>query len=1108
MLPCLTALATAAWSQETRDPWRWPFSQNSIWNTPLGTGATFVPANLAQRSDERINAEIEYHLRAWATDPLVTVNNPDGTPAWGGSFGQIRVPAYFSPAPWNTTPGPGYSTPNNCTTILSPDGSTMTQLQPCLRDSPGGPLRGYPQRSNADNYLLSGRGIEGTHYGSGLSAMGGSLRVGDLTAAEPPRFALKLLLWGARYLYRATPNGTDAKGPGWRWPATRSDGYSQSGSLAYNGTNPELAMGSLLAIPPAVTEASLQLESDVGRKLFWTLQNYGAYVVDDTAQAPLGLSVEQGVPEEVQSVYGQALFGSFPTSGITRDLRKLLQALQVVTNNTSATVGGPGARRASLAPAQLANPVADPAFDLTTASAWVATGNAALVAAAGPYGSRTARVRSGGEFTQTITGLIPDTWYEVFALGRAAAGGTLRVGARDFGGTEVAATTTATAFVGLRARFRTGPASTSAKIFVTNAAAADAFADDISVTRTRSPSPPVNDAFAAATALAGASTTVQGNAANATREPGEPTHAPIAGGASLWWAWTAPASGPTTLTTSASDYDTQLAVYTGAALASLAAVAANDDEAPGIATSRLTFTAIAGTTYHIALDGAGGQTGNFRLQITQTQGADAFASRPPLPPGGGTIASSNATATRETGEPDHYPDGNPGSGSIWWSWTAPRNGAVQINTLGSNFDTVLAAYTGNTLAALTRIASNDDSSGVTSRIDFSATRGTTYAIAVDGYSSSSRGSIALALIFTPSNQPPILTAVTTDAATDAFADTPVHVSAILATDADDDPLTFTYQWQSTVDGATFTAAPGLTTATLPADPAHSGRRWRCVVTATDGQGGSASLATSAFALDRRPPTVARHGQPWSYDSDLFLAPGPGGEAPAFRFAADSETPAGLSIDPATGLVSGTIDEPAGGFFRLRIERFTAASSVFRPIPLLVGSTLGIHRVPTGRTWSLTQDTALVGRLVVEGAIETAGHTLTVEPTFAAWFDGWYPDLAADPSADRDRDGLADGLEYALGSDPSRPSPADQPTIRIASTNGGRHLEITFRRQRAPSSVSYIVETSPNLATWSPLPTETGETVEPVDASFERVMRTDPTPLGDTPRFIRLRVVTP
>ena len=57
-----------------------------------------------------------------------------------------------------------------------------------------------------------------------------------------------------------------------------------------------------------------------------------------------------------------------------------------------------------------------------------------------------------------------------------------------------------------------------------------------------------------------------------------------------------------------------------------------------------------------------------------------------------------------------------------------------MGTYGSDFDTLLAVYIGTSVDALTEVASDDDGGpGLTSRVVFSATGGTTYRIAVDGY---------------------------------------------------------------------------------------------------------------------------------------------------------------------------------------------------------------------------------------------------------------------------------------------------------------------------------------------------------------------------------------
>jgi len=63
----------------------------------------------------------------------------------------------------------------------------------------------------------------------------------------------------------------------------------------------------------------------------------------------------------------------------------------------------------------------------------------------------------------------------------------------------------------------------------------------------------------------------------------------------------------------------------------------------------------------------------------------------------------------------------------------PRNGPVTFDTVGSRFDTLLAVYTGSSLASLGLIESNNNINGfVTSRVSFNASMGMTYRIAIDG----------------------------------------------------------------------------------------------------------------------------------------------------------------------------------------------------------------------------------------------------------------------------------------------------------------------------------------------------------------------------------------
>jgi hypothetical protein len=102
----------------------------------------------------------------------------------------------------------------------------------------------------------------------------------------------------------------------------------------------------------------------------------------------------------------------------------------------------------------------------------------------------------------------------------------------------------------------------------------------------------------------------------------------------------------------------------------------------------------------------------------------------------GSVSGTNIGATRETGEPNHSPDGRGGIHSIWYRWEAPATGIVTIDTIGSGFDTVLAVYTENSLSSLSVGFKNDDiDPGVVtnSRVTFPVTAGLTYRIAVDGF---------------------------------------------------------------------------------------------------------------------------------------------------------------------------------------------------------------------------------------------------------------------------------------------------------------------------------------------------------------------------------------
>jgi subtilisin family serine protease len=117
--------------------------------------------------------------------------------------------------------------------------------------------------------------------------------------------------------------------------------------------------------------------------------------------------------------------------------------------------------------------------------------------------------------------------------------------------------------------------------------------------------------------------------------------------------------------------------------------------------------------------------------FSTTPANDDFTNAQPINGSSGTVVGSNVNGTRESGEPLHAQNG--GGASIWFLWTAPNNNWVTFDTVGTGFDTLLAAYTGTDVGTLTPVASNDDYGNLTtSHLSFAPVAGTTYALAVDG----------------------------------------------------------------------------------------------------------------------------------------------------------------------------------------------------------------------------------------------------------------------------------------------------------------------------------------------------------------------------------------
>ena len=226
--------------------------------------------------------------------------------------------------------------------------------------------------------------------------------------------------------------------------------------------------------------------------------------------------------------------------------------------------------------------------------------------------------------------------------------------------------------------------------------------------------PPANDDFANRTALVSSgSIAVTGRNASATTQALEPTIAGDTVYRSVWWEWTAPFTGPVTVSTAGSSFDTLLGVFTGTALGALTSIAENDDAGTGAYTSIVNFNAVAGIPYVILVGGVNGAGGKIQLGITVGTGPCTYSVTPTSKSFSSAAGTGSESITTTTG----------------CSWSATSNDSfisITSGSSGTGSGTVTYSVTAN--VSLTARTGTMTIAGTTITISQAAAAACTYSL--------------------------------------------------------------------------------------------------------------------------------------------------------------------------------------------------------------------------------------------------------------------------------------------------------------------------------------------------------------------------------------------
>jgi hypothetical protein len=330
---------------QTRDPFLQPFSKESIWNLPIHKDAwkegNHVDANIDKVGlpagykaegvhffiEDTNDPKVEYHRVRWSnrcTNHYHYKNN------------YVHIPDDFTHISEKT------SQANGAWVMLKPDKETIWDALLLTRCKEGSWFGGNwfgPDKP----YSIYGKGWGDHIWGHGaseISAMGGTIRKGELTSPEdePIRHPLKFTIEGNRYWASCKIYGSKNN---FVWPAYGTDRLACDESFKnhHGGKDPNFVCGCLLALPPDLTKEQLGIKTLEGKKIFDALQTYGAYTVENSGWDSWQFLIEA---DAIATDWPSGDFVRIKSGDFHDDIDAMLSKLHIILkNNPENIAGGP-----------------------------------------------------------------------------------------------------------------------------------------------------------------------------------------------------------------------------------------------------------------------------------------------------------------------------------------------------------------------------------------------------------------------------------------------------------------------------------------------------------------------------------------------------------------------------------------------------------------------------------------------------------------------------------------------------------------------------------------------------------------------------------------------